>query len=96
MTLFKNYPLAIEFRDVSWNDKWVINELQDREVAFCNVDQPRLGNSLDGTKKTHVSLSTKPVCAICRTQGNMSWFVTLLTRRMGTFVIPSRPSLYSS
>jgi uncharacterized protein YecE (DUF72 family) len=50
MTLFKNYPLAIEFRDASWNDKWVLSELQNREVAFCNVDQPRLGNSLDGTQ----------------------------------------------
>jgi len=50
LNLFKEYPLAVEFRDASWNDEWVIKELAARQVAFCNVDQPRLGNSLDGTQ----------------------------------------------
>jgi uncharacterized protein YecE (DUF72 family) len=50
LNLFKEYPLAVEFRDASWNDEWVIKELAGRQVAFCNVDQPRLGNSLDGTQ----------------------------------------------
>jgi uncharacterized protein YecE (DUF72 family) len=50
LNLFKEYPLAIEFRDASWNDPWVIRELCERQVAFCNLDQPRLGNSLDGTQ----------------------------------------------
>ncbi len=49
LNLFKDYPLSVEFRDASWDDPWVIKELQERNVAFCNVDQPRLGNSLDGT-----------------------------------------------
>ncbi len=49
LNLFREYPLAIEFRDASWNDDWVLKELRERSVAFCNVDQPRLGNSLDGT-----------------------------------------------
>lgn len=49
LNLFKEYSLSVEFRDASWDDPWVIKELQDRNVAFCNVDQPRLGNSLDGT-----------------------------------------------
>jgi len=49
LNLFKDYPLSVEFRDASWDDPWVIKELQQRNVAFCNVDQPRLGNSLDGT-----------------------------------------------
>lgn len=49
LNLFQEYPLAVEFRDASWNDEWVIKELAQRRVAFCNVDQPRLGNSLDGT-----------------------------------------------
>lgn len=49
LNLFKDYPLSVEFRDSSWNDPWVIQELVARKVAFCNVDQPRLGNSLDGT-----------------------------------------------
>lgn len=50
LNLFKEYPLAVEFRDASWDDDWVIKELAARQVAFCNVDQPRLGNSLDGTQ----------------------------------------------
>ena len=50
LNLFKEYPLAVEFRDASWNDEWVIKELAARQVAFCNIDQPRLGNSLDGTQ----------------------------------------------
>jgi uncharacterized protein YecE (DUF72 family) len=49
LNLFKDYPLSVEFRDASWDDPWVIAELAARQVAFCNVDQPRLGNSLDGT-----------------------------------------------
>lgn len=49
LNLFKDQPLSIEFRDSSWDDPWVLKELQERNVAFCNVDQPRLGNSLDGT-----------------------------------------------
>jgi len=49
LNLFKDYPLSVEFRDSSWDDPWVIQELLERKVAFCNVDQPRLGNSLDGT-----------------------------------------------
>src|SRR5262249_46073253 len=49
LNLFKEYPLSVEFRDASWNDSWVIAGLKERSVAFCNVDQPRLGNSLDGT-----------------------------------------------
>lgn len=50
LNLFRDYPLAVEFRDASWDDGWVIKELAQRSVAFCNVDQPRLGNSLDGTQ----------------------------------------------
>ncbi len=50
LNLFHEYPVAVEFRDASWNDPWVIQELASRQVAFCNVDQPRLGNSLDGTQ----------------------------------------------
>ena len=50
LNLFHEYPLAVEFRDASWNDEWAIKELAAKQVAFCNVDQPRLGNSLDGTQ----------------------------------------------
>ena len=57
LNLFGEYPLAVEFRDASWDDDWVIRELASRQVAFCNVDQPRLGNSLDGTDYVTASFS---------------------------------------
>ncbi len=50
LNLFKEYSLGVEFRDASWDNEWVLKELAERKVAFCNVDQPRLGNSLDGTE----------------------------------------------
>jgi uncharacterized protein YecE (DUF72 family) len=50
LNLFREFPLAVEFRDASWDDPWVLAELKQRNIAFCNVDQPRIGNSLDGTE----------------------------------------------
>ena len=50
LNLFREFPLAVEFRDASWDDPWVLGELRQRNIAFCNVDQPRLSNSLDGTE----------------------------------------------
>jgi len=50
LNLFKDYPLAVELRDRTWDDEWVLKELGERSVAFCNVDQPRLGSSLEGTQ----------------------------------------------
>jgi uncharacterized protein YecE (DUF72 family) len=50
LNLFREYPLAVEFRDAGWNNSWIIRELTERRVAFCNLDQPHLGNSLDETQ----------------------------------------------
>jgi len=57
LNLFSEYRLAVEFRDASWADDWVIKELAERSVAFCNLDQPRLGNSLDGTQYVTASFA---------------------------------------
>ncbi len=44
---FTEYPLAVEFRHASWNDAEVLAMLRDRNVAFCNIDQPIIGRSLE-------------------------------------------------
>ncbi|MFP4171547.1 MAG: DUF72 domain-containing protein [Candidatus Hydrogenedentota bacterium] len=43
---FEGYPLAVEFRHASWDKPEVYEGLRDRNVAFCNIDQPLFQNSL--------------------------------------------------
>jgi len=38
----RELPLAVEFRNTEWVSKRVITALQERRVAFCSVDTPRL------------------------------------------------------
>ena len=42
----RGFPLALEVRHGSWNDKAVYDFLREHGVAFCNVDQPIIGDSL--------------------------------------------------
>jgi uncharacterized protein YecE (DUF72 family) len=53
---FKSYPLVLEIRHESWNDPDILSRLAEQGVGFCNIDQPRLGKSIRGTR--HV---TSPV-----------------------------------
>jgi uncharacterized protein YecE (DUF72 family) len=48
--LFKDYPLAVEVRHETWADPLVLKALKEERIAFCNIDQPRLGETLEGTK----------------------------------------------
>ena len=43
---FAEYPLVIEVRHASWNEKGFYDLLQERGVGFCNIDQPLIGRSL--------------------------------------------------
>ncbi len=43
---FSMYPLAVEFRHASWDRPEVYEGLLERNVAFCNIDQPLFGDSL--------------------------------------------------
>jgi uncharacterized protein YecE (DUF72 family) len=48
-TLFrhlKDFPLALEVRHASWDQDSFYYFLRERGVAFCNVDQPVIGNSI--------------------------------------------------
>jgi len=44
---FADYPLAVEVRHASWNDAEILAILRERRVAFCNIDQPVIGKSLE-------------------------------------------------
>ena len=44
--LLPDFPLVLEVRHGSWNQELFYDLLRDRRVAFCNVDQPLIGNSI--------------------------------------------------
>lgn len=48
---FSEYPLALEVRHASWNRPEVFEELAERHIAFCNIDQPLFSDSLEPTDK---------------------------------------------
>ena len=41
-----DYPLVVEVRHASWNQKGFYELLYERGVGFCNIDQPVIGRSL--------------------------------------------------
>jgi uncharacterized protein YecE (DUF72 family) len=47
---FIEYPRVVEVRDSSWNNADTLAEFTQRNVAFCNIDQPVLGRSLAPTE----------------------------------------------
>jgi uncharacterized protein YecE (DUF72 family) len=49
---FADYPLAVEVRHASWNDPEVFALLRERNAAFCNLDQPVIGRSLEPSEET--------------------------------------------
>jgi uncharacterized protein YecE (DUF72 family) len=53
---FADYPLAVEVRHATWNDPEVFAMLRERGAAFCNIDQPVIGRSLEPSEETTSSL----------------------------------------
>jgi uncharacterized protein YecE (DUF72 family) len=53
---FIEYPRVVEVRHSSWDNPETLAEFEQKNVAFCNVDQPLIGRSLAPTE--HV---TSPV-----------------------------------
>lgn len=43
---FDGYPLVVEVRHQSWNEREFYEFLEKRVVGFCNIDQPLIGRSL--------------------------------------------------
>jgi uncharacterized protein YecE (DUF72 family) len=50
---FIEYPRVVEVRHSTWNNPETIAYFEERNVSFCNIDQPQLGRSLEPT--THVT-----------------------------------------
>lgn len=48
--MFREYPLVIEVRHSSWNNEGILRYFAEKGVAFCNIDQPKLGQSLRPTE----------------------------------------------
>ncbi len=43
---FKEYPAAVEVRHDSWNNEAILRYFAEQGVAFCNIDQPKLGKAI--------------------------------------------------
>jgi uncharacterized protein YecE (DUF72 family) len=52
---FIEYPRVVEVRHSTWNNPETVAYFEERNVSFCNIDQPQLGRSLGPT--THVTSS---------------------------------------
>jgi uncharacterized protein YecE (DUF72 family) len=46
---FIEYPRVVEVRHSSWNDAATLTAFAQKDVGFCNIDQPVLGRSLAPT-----------------------------------------------
>jgi len=56
---FIEYPRVVEVRHSSWDNEETLASFTQKNVSFCNIDQPLLGRSLGGTE--HV---TSPVAYV--------------------------------
>jgi len=43
---FIEYPLAVEVRHASWTNEGTLRYFAEKGVAFCNIDQPLLGQAV--------------------------------------------------
>ena len=43
---FKQFPLVVEVRHNSWTNEGTLRYFAEKGVAFCNIDQPRLGKAI--------------------------------------------------
>jgi uncharacterized protein YecE (DUF72 family) len=53
---FADYPLAVEVRHATWNDPEVFALLREHHAAFCNIDQPVIGRSLEPSEESTSSI----------------------------------------
>jgi uncharacterized protein YecE (DUF72 family) len=48
---FREFPLVVEVRHASWNQREFYDWLAERGVSFCNIDQPVIGRSLKPSQR---------------------------------------------
>lgn len=49
---FADYPLVVEVRHATWDDKDFYELLHEQGVGFCNIDQPVIGRSVKPSGRT--------------------------------------------
>ncbi len=54
---FIEYPRVVEVRDSSWNNPETLAAFAQKNVGFCNIDQPLLGKSLGPTEHVTTALA---------------------------------------
>jgi len=47
---FIEYPRVVEVRHASWDNPETIRDFEQKNVSFCNIDQPVIGRSLEATE----------------------------------------------
>ena len=47
---FIEYPRVVEVRHSSWDNPETIRDFEQKNVSFCNIDQPLIGRSLEATE----------------------------------------------
>jgi uncharacterized protein YecE (DUF72 family) len=53
---FSAYPLAVELRHATWNDPTLFALLREYRTAFCNIDQPLIGRSIEPSDQATSSI----------------------------------------
>ncbi len=56
LAAFSAYPLVIEVRHATWNDRKFYQLLHRQSAAFCNIDQPVIGRSLKPSERATSSV----------------------------------------
>jgi uncharacterized protein YecE (DUF72 family) len=54
---FKQFPLVVEVRHNSWTNEGTLRYFAEKGVAFCNIDQPRLGKAVGPTEHVTAPLA---------------------------------------
>lgn len=54
---FIEYPRVVEVRDSSWNNSETLAAFTQKNVGFCNIDQPVLGRSLAPTEHVTATIA---------------------------------------
>jgi len=54
---FKQFPLVVEVRHNSWTNEGTLRYFAEKSVAFCNIDQPRLGKAVVPTEHVTAPLA---------------------------------------
>ena len=54
---FKQFPLVVEVRHNSWTNEGTLRYFTEKGVAFCNIDQPKLGKAITPTEHVTAPLA---------------------------------------